>query len=425
MPTEPVLALIALAVIVNVALMGLVLVPSLLGRRGPLERTEPTGPQIPPVTAQMAAVVGAPADDILGDGVPARVYDRVVRIASWIFILATMTIVTVTGLWPDRQPAIVVLLALAGFFVLVVHDLLPERALGTAKFVLEGSVAVTGVSLLILLSGQQASPFFFAYPVLVAGAALVVPPSVTVVLAAVASAGYVAAVALPMDAQSQALPATVTVAMNLIALCLLAFVATIVAREQRRSRDAAVRLSTVDPLTGLFNRTFLFAALDREIARSSRSGRGFCLLMMDLDELKAANDRFGHFQGDRLLRAVGEIIRGGVRRLDTPARYGGDEFVVLCPETDPTGGFVLAEKIRQGVAELHLEVDGEPLAATLSIGVVASPEDGRTADELVIAADRAMYASKRLGKDRVTGAPARTRPAGVEVPTAGRPDDSV
>ena len=107
-------------------------------------------------------------------------------------------------------------------------------------------------------------------------------------------------------------PATAaTVGVNLTALILLAYVAMVIAREQRRTRDAAIRLSTVDSLTGLFNRTFFFAAIDREIARSARSGRGFCLLMMDLDELKAINDRLGHFQGDRVLRGVGEVITAG------------------------------------------------------------------------------------------------------------------
>ena len=77
--------------------------------------------------------------------------------------------------------------------------------------------------------------------------------------------------------------------------------------------------------------------------------------MMDLDELKAINDRLGHFHGDRVLRGVGEVIRPGVRQIDTAARYGGDEFVVLLPETDPTGAFVLAEKIRLGVRAMPLE----------------------------------------------------------------------
>src|SRR6185369_12524024 len=199
-------------------------------------------------------------------------------------------------------------------------------------------------------------------------------------------------------------PETVAiVGINLTALVLLAYVATVIAREQRRARDAAIRLSTIDPLTALFNRTFFFAAVEREIARSARSGRGFCLLMMDLDELKQINDRYGHFFGDRVLRGVGEVIRSGGRRIDTAARYGGDEFVVLLPETDPTGAFVLAEKIHLGVMEMDLDLPDPTLRPSLSVGVVSYPDDGMTADALMISADGAMYVSKRGGKNRVTG----------------------
>ena len=171
-------------------------------------------------------------------------------------------------------------------------------------------------------------------------------PTIALGLALTAVLGYLLAVMLGTAPNVLADPlTTATVGINLTALILLAYIAMVIAREQRTSRAAAIRLSTIDPLTSLFNRSFFFAALEREIARSARSGRGFCLLMMDLDELKAINDRLGHFHGDRVLDAVGQVVSDGVRRIDTAARYGGDEFVVLLPETDPTGAFVLAEKI--------------------------------------------------------------------------------
>jgi diguanylate cyclase (GGDEF)-like protein len=238
----------------------------------------------------------------------------------------------------------------------------------------------------------------------VGGAALVVTPGITLGLALTAALGYLLAVILGSTPAVVANPiTTATVGINLTALILLAYIAMVIAREQRSSRDAAIRLSTIDPLTSLFNRGFFFAALEREIARSARSGRGFCLLMMDLDELKAINDRLGHFHGDRVLNAVGQVVNDGVRRIDTAARYGGDEFVVLLPETDPTGAFVLAEKIRIGVNELDLELPEDAARPSMSVGVVSFPDDGQTADELMISADRAMYTSKRAGKNRVTG----------------------
>jgi diguanylate cyclase (GGDEF)-like protein len=403
-PLEPILALIVVAVIGNLVVMAaLVASPTIerirTGSRLPEERTDARSER-----AMAAAAVTGREEPRPDDGDTIRTYDRVVRIASWVFLLAVTTIVGVTGLWPQSQTAIFLLLALGGVFVLVIHDLLPASALGAAKFVLEGSVAITVATMLVALTGGAGSPFFFVYPLIVGGAALVVSPGITLGLAAIAVIGYLLAVMLGSPPPVLAAPVTVaSVGINLTAMILLAYIAMVIAREQRSTRDAAIRLSTIDPLTSLYNRGFFFAALEREIARSARSGRGFCLLMMDLDELKAINDRLGHFHGDRVLAAVGQVVSDGVRRIDTAARYGGDEFVVLLPETDPTGAFVLAEKIRIGVTELDLGLPDEAIRPSMSVGVVSYPDDGGTADELMISADRAMYTSKRAGKNRVTG----------------------
>ncbi len=408
-PIDPILILIVAAIVANLVLMGVLVLPEAMGRRGPLGVGDAAERERSPV--RLTAAGGVAPDILFQEDVEPAAYDRVVRVVSWTFILVTTTIVAVGGLWPSTQPAVFILLALTGLFVLFVHDLLPPDTLGPAKFVVEGSAAITVVTLLVALTGQTESPFFFAYPLIVAGAALVVRPLITLALAGISSVGYVLAVALPIQQPPTVVPPAAAVGISLTSLILLAYVAMVIAREQRRSRDAAIRLSTVDSLTGLFNRAFLFAALEREIARSTRTGRGFCMLMMDLDELKTVNDRYGHFHGDRLLRGVGSVVRAGVRRLDTPARYGGDEFVVLCPETDPTGAYVLAEKIRQEVAALDLDQPDVTISASLSIGVVAYPDDGRTADQLIISADQSMYASKRFGKNRVTAArsgPTRT-----------------
>jgi diguanylate cyclase (GGDEF)-like protein len=412
-PLEPILALIVVAVVANLAVMGaLVASPIIGGRMRTNALTEDRLDVRSERALAAAAVVGGNDDDRVEDGVSTRAYDRVVRISSWVFLLAATTLVGVTGLWPESQAAIFILLAFAGVFVLIIHDLLPASALGAAKFVVEGSVAITVATLLVALTGGVSSPFFFVYPLIVGGAALVVTPPITLGLALTAALGYLLAVILGSPPGAASMPITIaTVGINLTAMILLAYIAMVIAREQRSSRDAAIRLSTIDPLTTLFNRGFFFAALEREIFRSARSGRGFCLLMMDLDELKAINDRLGHFHGDRVLSAVGQVVNDGVRRIDTAARYGGDEFVVLLPETDPTGAFVLAEKIRIGVNELALDLPDDTVRPSMSVGVVSFPEDGSTADELMISADRAMYASKRAGKNRVTG---------VDIP-AGRP----
>ncbi|MFI5225355.1 MAG: GGDEF domain-containing protein [Candidatus Limnocylindrales bacterium] len=419
------LALLLAMIVVNVVLLAFVAIP----RRRPVG--EDATPSAPPVeridrTSPRQGELGMARDpeQPVVDGVPTATYDRVVRIVSLVFILSTSTIVVVTGLWPETEAAILVLLALGGLFVLAIHDVLPTRLLGPARFIAEGSLAITFVALLVALTGREESPFFFGFALVIVGAALVVEARVTVVLTVAAIVGYLTAVGIRPEDQPLDPAAIAAIGINVSALIFLAYVAMVVAREQRRSRDAAIRQSSIDSLTGLFNRSYFFTALEREIQRTARSDRGFCLLMLDLDGLKAINDHYGHYHGDRTLRLVGETIQAGVRRIDTAARYGGDEFVAVLPETDPTGAFVVAEKIRRTVSDQVIEGPGFAFRASLSIGVVVYPGDGETVDELMIAADRAMYTSKRQGRDRVAGSFTARTGAGPDAgdPPAGSDD---
>jgi diguanylate cyclase (GGDEF)-like protein len=338
-------------------------------------------------------------------------YDRVFRIASWTFLLVAALIVAGSGMWTARLPEIVILVAITGGFVLLIHDILPSWTPRAIRAVLQALVAVGFASMLVVFTGGYDSPFFFAFPLIVGGGALVLGPLAGLALVLLAAAGYVTAASSisGMPSAFQVVATTV----NLTGLFLLAYIASVVARQQRGARDAALRLSSLDSLTGLYNRTFFFSALEREIARSDRSGRGFCLVMLDLDELKDVNDRHGHHAGDSVLRAVAETVRNSIRRIDIAARYGGDEFVAILPETDPSGGWVVAEKIRLGVNDAT--VSGLAFHPTVSVGVVSYPTDGRTADALIVSADRAMYVSKRGGKNRVASVGMEPMPVPIEV----------
>ncbi len=348
------------------------------------------------------AIAALDPGSMLSDGVPVAAYDRVVRVASWAYLLTTAIVVYATGLWPDAEQPLLLVLAIGGAFILVAHDAFPAAGLGPARFVAEGAVAITIVSIVVAMTGGAASPFFYAYPLVVAGVALVVRPSITIVLGGVAIAGYLAATfsaagGRPFDDGLAAI-----VAVNLTALLLLAYVAMVVAREQRRTREAAVRLSTLDAMTGLANRPYVLAAVEREIDRATRYGHGFCVLMADLDGLKDLNDTYGHRVGDRVLAEVAEVIRANVRRIDTAARLGGDEFVVLLPETDREGAGVVADKIREGVATLAIVEGGEEIPVAVSIGL-GEWSRGRSLDDVIAAADDAMYDMKRLARRRPNG----------------------
>ncbi|HEY8921318.1 MAG TPA: GGDEF domain-containing protein, partial [Candidatus Limnocylindria bacterium] len=156
-----------------------------------------------------------------------------------------------------------------------------------------------------------------------------------------------------------------------------------------------------------------------EVQRTRRSGRGFCVLMIDLDGLKAINDSLGHLRGDDVLRAVGRVINGSIRTVDSAYRYGGDEFLILLPETEFIGAYVVAEKIREGVEEIGESLATDLAATSVSIGLVSHPEDGSSPEELMVAADRAMYQAKALGKNQISGNP---RPRRAPQRLLGSPD---
>lgn len=392
---------LGMVVVLDTALLWIVLGPALarrLDERNAGRRRDAAGG----AALDIRAIAALDPSSILGNGVPTMAYDRVVRVASWAYLLSTAAVVYATGHWPDAEDPLLLVLAIGGVFILFAHDVLPAAGLVAARFVVEGAVAITLVSIVISLTGGAASPFFYAYPLVVAGAALVVRPIVTVALGGAAIGGYLVAVAVAAGGVAPDPVSLAIVAVNLTALVLLAYVAMVVAREQRRTREAAVRLSTIDALTGLANRTYIIAAIEREIDRATRYRRGFCLLMADLDGLKELNDTFGHRVGDRALSTVAAVIRENVRRIDTPARLGGDEFVVLLPETDREGARVVADKIRQGVAAAGLGERGERIPIAVSIGL-GDWAPGRSIDDVMAAADDAMYDVKRHARRRPNG----------------------
>lgn len=162
----------------------------------------------------------------------------------------------------------------------------------------------------------------------------------------------------------------------------------------------------VDPKTGLYNARYFAGTLEVEIARAERFERPMAVIMADLDLLREINNNYGHLAGDVVLRGVADIFRSQLRHYDVPARFGGEEFSILLPETPATQAYEIAERIRRAVAEAVFEVDtaAEPLRATVSVGVATFPDDGMDANQLIHRADLAVYRAKLQGRNRVLGA---------------------
>jgi two-component system, cell cycle response regulator len=160
------------------------------------------------------------------------------------------------------------------------------------------------------------------------------------------------------------------------------------------------RLVTLDPLTQTFNRRHFEQELDREHSRASRYGRTFSVIVFDFDHFKQINDTYGHLAGDAVLKQLSDAFRSRIRRDDVFARIGGEEFAVLCPESDVEGASHLASDLNVLARKAAIEWDGATITATISLGVAEWNGPDETAQALLDRADARLYDAKRLGRDR-------------------------
>lgn len=167
-------------------------------------------------------------------------------------------------------------------------------------------------------------------------------------------------------------------------------------------RDELRHQAIHDPLTGLFNRRFLDKTLPRELHMAHRRNMPLCIVMLDIDDFKKLNDSFGHGLGDILLREFANVLRGHLRQSDISCRYGGDEFVLVMPDSTVADTQERVEQIRLLLKELQIQHEGQALGLiTLSAGIAQTPEDGATVSELLLSADKALYTAKQAGRDRI------------------------
>ncbi len=181
-----------------------------------------------------------------------------------------------------------------------------------------------------------------------------------------------------------------------------------IALENAMHLQRAEALSVTDDLTRLYNSRYLNQVLRRESKRSVRSGRPLSLLFIDLDGFKAVNDNHGHLAGSRALVETAVVLRDSARETDVVARFGGDEFALVLPETNTQGAEFVARRIRERIADHRFLVsEGLDIHLTASVGIATLPDVARTPEELMAAADRAMYRVKDRGKDGIEVARAR------------------
>lgn len=194
---------------------------------------------------------------------------------------------------------------------------------------------------------------------------------------------------------------TVTDIVNFLRLALVGSLIGWYASKQKEQSQSISRLAMVDRLTGLYNYSYFLDRLAEEKKRSDRFGSRLALIMLDLDHFKVFNDKFGHQQGNELLKQVANVIQAQIRSVDIPIRYGGEEFAVLLPNTSRTAATEVAERVRKAVSEAIFTLGGQSQQLTVSAGVAVYPLDAANELELIDKVDEALLQAKESGRNKV------------------------
>jgi len=185
-------------------------------------------------------------------------------------------------------------------------------------------------------------------------------------------------------------------------MLLVAYITTMLSADIRSALSRIKLISETDDLTNIYNMRAFMVIADRAHRQSVRYGQTYAVLMVDSDDLKKINDAYGHESGNRLLKMTVTCIQQSLRETDIFARYGGDEFIALLPQTKADGALEVAERIRKAVEATPLETRGKQVTVTVSIGIAIFPEHGEELSSVMDHADRALYGSKKDGRNRIS-----------------------
>jgi len=284
------------------------------------------------------------------------------------------------------------------------------------KIAVETLAMIVFITWALWFTGGLASPLLNAYLLVVITAALTLGKTITL-----AHVGLIALCYVFLDWQlgskdMLSLPYVGGFLAQMAPVVLVAYITTMFSADIRFGLSRAKLLSETDELTGLYNMRGFVVIANRLFAQAQRYARPASFLMVDSDSLKQVNDRHGHEAGNRLLQHMVKATQAQLRFTDVAARYGGDEFVIMLPDTPARGALEVAERIRQAVEQAPFMADAVRIACTVSIGVASFPQDGRSLEGLLAAADRALYLAKEGGRNRVAQEP--SAPAQAQMPNS-------
>ena len=330
-----------------------------------------------------------------------RGISRTVAGIHWLLFALVLVYLVFGGVREDAEEAAAVSSALFIYAALVMtfrYALYRSETRG--KIALETAGMVLFITWVLWHTDRLGSPLLNAYLLAVVTSALTLGKAATLAHVAVVAGCYLFLGQTDIEEL-----ATLRFVSGFVAqlgpVVLVAYITTMFSTDLRYGLQRAQLPSETDDLTGLFNTRGFAIAANRLLHQALRSERPASLLMVDSDNLKGVTGAYGQDAGTRLLRQLASAIQAELRATDVPARYGGDEFIVLLPETPPKGALEVAERIRNVIGASPLPLEGRMIACSVSVGVACFPEDGRSLDALAARADRALHQAKKKGRNCV------------------------
>ena len=333
-----------------------------------------------------------------------RGFSRTTAEIEWLLLVLVLIYLVAGGAREESRAAISMALFFFAAFILGLHYVRFYRQETRSKLALEAWVMIAFITWVVWYAGGIQSPLLTLYLLPIIASALILGKVMTFVeMVAIA----LCFMALHYDPKTRSL-ATVAYWGELLTLLapviLVAYITTMLSADIRFALEKIRRVSDTDDLTGLYNMRAFSSILQRAFKQSVRHSHALSIVMIDCDNLKTVNDTHGHEAGNRLLQHAVRCIREELRGSDVLARFGGDEFIALLPETETKGVREMGERIRRAIEGAMMDVRGGEIHTTVSVGVASYPSDGGNLEVIMDKADKAMYRAKQQGRNKVVAA---------------------
>lgn len=332
---------------------------------------------------------------------------RTVAEIEWLLVILVMLYQVVQGRSDESNAQIYLGLIVYSAFVIGFRYFNIYRTESRWKLAIETWVMIVFITWVIYHTGRLESPLTNLYLLTIITSALTLGKLITLLEMALIAACYIFIGYSTTDDSLFWLTNAGDFMSQLAPMLLVGYITTMLSADIRTALSRIKIISETDELTGIYNVRAFTSLADRLHKQSIRYSQPYSVLMVDSDNLKTVNDTYGHEAGNRLLKLTVTCIQQGLRETDIFARYGGDEFVVLLPQTKADGALQVAERIRTAIAATPLDTHGKDLATTVSIGIASFPSQGAELAVVMNRADQALYTSKKHGRNRcaVSGDP--------------------